>query len=408
MKFIVIGASAAGTTAAQYLREKAPKAQITVFTNENYPYYGKPRLSEFLAGEVELQHIYFHDKHWYKNNRIDLHMGTAVTKIVPENHKILAGKKTHSYDKLLLACGARARDLPIEGVHRDGVFALRSVADAVHIRQFARGRKRAVILGAGFLGIEAASALNKLKLGVILVDTADRLLPRFLDKEGARLLQDDVEGLGITVMLGEAAESIATMQNKMQKVRFQSGESVKGSLVLIAAGTVPNKEIAQSAGLVANKGVIVDKHMRTSSPDIYAAGDVAEFAGICSGIVPAALEQAKVAATNMIIEDALEYEGTVPIYTLKGLGVDLTCIGLTVPEDEGEYEVIRVEDREAGAYKKAVFQKDTLVGAILFGTRKNAVPLNTIISKKLDVSSIKDSLLDQETNLQEFVKQNEE
>jgi len=408
MKFAVIGAGAAGTTAAQHLREKAPQAEIAVFTDENYPYYGRPRLTEFLAGEVDLEQIYFHDEQWYKNNRINLNLGTTVTKIVPDNHKILAGKKTHSYDKLLLACGSRPNDLPIKGVHSDGVFTLWSIADAIHIKQFARGKKNAIILGAGFLGIEAANALNRLGLDAMLVDTADRLLPRCLDEQGARFLKNTIDELGITVVLGEALKSINTMQDKSLKVRFESGETLKGSMLLICAGAVPNREIAKNAGIVTNRGIIVDKHMRTSSPDIYAAGDITEFAGANSGIVPTALAQARVAATNMIIEDALEYEAMVSINTLKGLDDDLACIGLAVPEDESKYEVLRIEDRDAGIYKKAVIEKNRLVGAILFGSRKNIVPLNTIISRGLDISSIKESLLDQEANLHEFVKQNEE
>jgi nitrite reductase (NADH) large subunit len=408
MKFVVIGAGAAGTTAAQYLREKSPQAEIVIFTNENYPYYGRPRLVEFLADEAELQQIYFHDEQWYQTNRIELRKGETVTKLDPENHKIFSGEKEHSYDKLLLACGARSADLPIEGVHRDGVFTLWSISDVIHMKQFARKSGSALVLGGGFLGIESARALRDMGLDVTLVDLADRLLPKYLDEEGAELLRGVVEGLGITVVLGEMIERIEAATSAVEKVHFASGKTVPAEVVLIAAGAVPNKEIGQNAGLVTNKGVIVDKHMRTSSSDIYAAGDVAEFAGRCYGIVPAALEQAKVAASNMIVEDALTYDGTVPINTLKGLGADVTCIGLSVPEYESKYEVLRVSEHEAGVYKKAVLEKDKLLGVILIGSRKNVVPLTTIISRKLDVSSVKDSLLDEGANLQDFIRQSEE
>lgn len=408
MKYIVIGASTAGTTAAQTLREKAPQAEIDIFTNENYPYYGRPRLTEFLADEVELQQIYFHDEQWYEANRINLHKGSAVTKMDPEKNQVLTGNDSHSYDKLLVACGARPIDLPLEGIHKDGVFTLWSVSDGIHIKQYARKQKKAVILGGGFLGIESARALRKLGLDVALVEMADRLLQRQLDKEGAELILKEVENLGIAVILNERADSIESSTTKVEEVHLTNGEKLATGIVLVAAGTIPNKEIAQNAGLVTNRGVIVDTHMRTSSSSIYAAGDVAEFAGKTYGIVPAALEQAKVAASNMIVEDALSYGGTVPINTIKGLGTDVTCIGLTVPEDESKYEIIKIEEPEEGIYKKAVLDNNRLAGVILIGSRKNVVPLNSIIRKNLDVSSVRDSLLDEEANLQDFVKQNED
>jgi len=407
MKYIVAGAGAAGTTAAQSLREKSPQAEIKVFTNENYPYYGRPRLVEFLADEVELQQIYFHDEQWYETNRIELRKGETITRLDPDESRIFTGESMYSYDKLLLACGARPADIPIEGVHKDGVFTLWSVSDAIHIKQYARKNSSAVVLGGGFLGLEACCALRKLGLDVTIVDLADRLLSRYLDEEGAELLRIIVEQQGIKIMLGESIEAIEAATTAVEKVRFASGDEIPAQLVLIAAGAVPNKEIAQKAGLVTNKGVIVDKHMRTSSHSIYAAGDVAEFAGKTYGIVPAALEQARIAASNMIVEDALSYEGTVSTNMLKGLGTDLTCIGLTVSEYESKYDVLRVSDHEAGVYKKAILEKDRLLGVILIGSRKNIVPLQAIIGKKLDISTVKDSLLDEEANLQNFVRQSE-
>ncbi len=407
MKYIVIGASTAGSTAAQYLREKAPQAEITIFTNENYPYYGRPRLVEFIADDVELQQIYFHDDQWYETNRIDLRKDTTVTRLDPEHHQVFTGEESHDYDRLLLATGARPAELPFEGVGKGGVFTLWTASDAVHIKQAARSQESVVVVGGGFLGVECAAAFRKLGLDVTLVEVADRLLPKALDMEGAELLRGLLEQQGIYVTLGETVESVEASATKVESVHLGSGSELRTGMILVAAGVVPNKEIGQTAGLVANRGVIVDKHMRTSSTEVYAAGDVAEFAGKCYGTITASLEQARVASSNMIVEDAVIYEGTISSYALKVPGIELAVIGATTPEVESKYQVARVSYPDDGIYKKALFDKEILAGVILIGSRKNIVPLTTIISRKLDVSSIKDTLLDEEVNLQEFVRQSE-
>ena len=330
-----------------------------------------------------------------------------MTKLDLENRKIFAGEESFEYDKLLLATGARPADLPFEGVGKGGVFTLWTASDAIHIKQAARDQESAVVVGGGFLGVECAAALRQLGLEVTLIEVADRLLPKALDMEGAELLRRLLEQDRINIKLGETVESVEASATKVESVHLGSGTELRAGMVLVTAGIVPNKEIGQTAGLVANRGVIVDKHMRTSSTEVYAAGDVAEFAGICYGTITAALEQAKVAASNMIVEDAVVYEGTIPSYALKVPGIDVTVVGATTPEVESKYQVVRVSYPDDGIYKKALFDKNVLAGVILIGSRKNIVPLTTIVGKKLDVSSVKDTLLDEEANLQDFIKQSE-
>lgn len=408
MKFIIIGASTAGTTAAQKLREKDPHAQIVIFTDEKYPYYGRPRLLEFLAGQVELDMIYFHNETWYASNRIDLCLGLPVTKLDPENHQVFTGPEAHSYDKLLIACGARPDTPPLEGAHKDGVFTLWSADDVISVKEYARGQKKAAVIGGGLLGIECAKALKDLGLEVTIVEMADRLLPRQLDQEGAELLRGMLEKLGIKVVLGENPESVKGRGMKISKLILASGKEVPAGVVLIAAGARPNKEIAEGAGLVTNRGILVDRHMRASSENVYAAGDVVEFGGSCYGTIPAALEQAKIAASNMIVEDAMVYDGTVLVNTLKVAGVELTTMGTTLPKDESKYEIIQASDPDSGIYKKALIRHNKLIGAIILGSSKNVVPLNAIVAKEIDISSVRDTILEEDANLRDFLAQYEE
>ncbi len=403
MKYIVIGASTAGTTGAQTLREKSPDAEVIVFTNEKYPYYSRPRLIEFIADEVELEQIYFRTKEWYTNSRIDLRMGQVVTGLDPKNHKVYTGNEAHDYDKLLITCGARPETPALEGAHKDGIFSLWTVSDAIHVKQFARKKKMVSVIGGSFLGIECARALQALGLSVSLLEPADRLIPGRLDAEGARLLKEMLESMGINIYTSISIEMFEGAGMAVDTIVLADGDKIPAEAVVVCTGIHPNKEIASKAGLVTHNGIIVDKHLRTSSKDVFAAGSVAEFAGRVNATASAALEQARVAASNMILEDAVIYEGTAEMRTLKVMELDLVCMGLSVPPDESKYEIITSSDGDRGVYKRVVLRKGVLVGAILIGSLKNVVPLSTLISMGIDTSSIKGTLLEEETDLRQFV-----
>jgi len=382
MRFVIIGNGVAGVTAAKALAEGGTGAEVEVYAREAYHYYPRPRLQEFLAGQMEIEDVYFRRPAWYEERGIAVHLGTEVREIDAAGRRIiLVGGERVAYDRLLLATGGHPFIPPIKGVSKQGVYALRTLDDATAIRERAAGAKRAVVVGGGLLGLEAAKALRALGIGVTVVEMAPFLLPRQLDAEGGALLRELIAAMGIDVVVGAVTQAIVG-EEWATGVELKDGEEIDGDLTLISAGIRSNVDLARSAGLEVNRGVIVDEHMLTSAEDIYAAGDVAEFEGRVYGIIPAALEQARTAALNMLGETSI-YQGTMFSNTLKVVGIDCASIGVVHPEGEG-YEELRTF--KAGVYRKLVLEDGHLVGAILLGDTKDVAPISRVIRRKADVS----------------------
>jgi len=392
LRFIVVGGGAAGINASSILRRKVEDCSLNVFSDEQYPFYSRPRLIEVLAKQSTIEQIYFHPQEWYEANRISLHIGTPVSGIDVGAHRVeLQRGNTMEYDRLLLATGARARTLPIEGSQKRGVFTLRTAVDCLAIRDFAGGKGRAVVIGGGLLGLESALSLRTLGLEVTVLEVASWLLSRQLDREGSALLQRMVERLGMNVRLGVQVTKIEGADS-VSSVLLRDGGEIAADLVLIVAGVTPNVELASNAGVEIKTGIVVDNYMRTSASDVFAAGDCAEWQGRVFGIVPAALEQSSVAAANMAAPGSLEYHGTVPATTLKVVGVDVTSVGLALPEKEEDYKILRRVDEEKSIYKKVILKGDILVGFILVGTVKSAAILTSLVKEKKSVSAVKELL----------------
>lgn len=367
MMFLVVGGGLAGFTAARTLRAVEPSAEVTVLEAEPTSYYLRPGLIEVLAGRKTLAEITPFPKAWYEHQGIRYRSGAAVVALDPERHQVtLAGGGELHYDRLLLACGAQAVRPEIPGTDKPGVFTLRSAADVERIRTRAKEAKDVAVIGGGWLGIEAARALHDAGLPVALLERGPWLLHRQLDEKGAEVLTAVLTDQGIEVRVRtECAEVLG--KSGVTALRLTTGEDVDADLVVISAGISPRVELAKEAGLDVNRGVIVDEHLATSAPDIYAAGDVAEWEGRVYGIIPAAREQGDVAARNMVEPGSVRYAGTTPSNKLKVAGVDLLCLGDTQPQGGARHEMRR-SDRSAGRYVKFVLGADgDLVGAILLG-----------------------------------------
>jgi nitrite reductase (NADH) large subunit len=397
MRFVIIGNGVAGVTAARALSDAG--AEVEVYTQEAHHYYPRPRLQSFLAGEIELEKLPLYPAAWYEKRGIAVHLGAEVVGLDPRAKQIVLAACTErsrsngrgiSYDRLLLAAGGRPFIPAIKGVDKRGVFTLRTIEDALAVKRWAEGSKRAVVVGGGLLGLEAARALKVLGLEVIVLETELCLLPRQLDAEGGALLKGLIGAMGIDVAL-EASSQAILGDGQATGVLLQDGRRIEGDLILISVGVRCNVRLAQEAGLEVNRGVVVDEHLRTSAEDIYAAGDVAEFRGRVYGIIPAAIEQARAAARNMLGEEAT-YHGTIPSNTLQVMDIDCTSIGMVHPPEGVGYQELRKSG--AGVYKKLVLKDGRLVGAILLGDKKDAALIGRLIRAETDVSRRVESLLD--------------
>ena len=392
MRVIIIGNGLAGTIFAKTLRELMQDAEIDIFSDEKYHYYPRPNLIEFLAGNIQVDKMFAFSEEWYGEQNLNIHLAMPVKKIIPGSKEVETdGGRRTKYDALLIANGSHSFIPPFQGAEKRGIYSLRTLDDAFEILDYLKDHPRVVVIGGGLLGLETARAMRAREAEVEVVEFFERLLPRQLDVQGASLLKSQIEKIGIKVRLGLATEEILG-QDEVTGLRFKGGEEIKADMAIVAAGVRSNILLAKEAGLETDRGLVVNDYLQTSSPEIYAAGDVAQYQGRVYGIIPAAFNQARMAAFNVSGEKK-KYEGTILSNTLKVVGIDLTSVGLVNPE-EGSFEELRTEKEEEGIYKKVIIQNGTVAGAIWVGTKKGVDQINRIISQKANVEKWKASLLE--------------
>jgi len=388
----IIGNGVAGVTAARIIKEKNPETRVSIYTDENSHYYPRPRLYEVLSGDAKPQDVTMFSEEWYRKNGITVQLNKKALNIDTEQKELLLDDQSRvKYDKLLLANGGHSFVPPIKGAEKKGTFTLRTIRDALTIKEFITKTEKAVVIGGGLLGLEFASSLKKLGQQVTVVELFPRLLPRQLDNDGAAILKNHIVSRGIDVVLGAKTAEILG-GSTVSGILLNSGETIHGDLVLFSAGIRSNIELVLKAGIKTNRGVIVDDHLRTSAKDVYAVGDVAEVNGTVYGIIPAAMEQARIAAANILGEEHNIYTGTVPSNTLKVINVDLTSIGVVNPEDP-KYEELKETDQKKGIYKKLVLDKGKIVGAILLGDKKGVTSIKRLIAHETDITKHKNTIL---------------
>lgn len=393
MKYIIIGNGVAGTEAAKNIRQRELLSEILIFTQDHYPFYSRPRIPELLAREVTVEKIFIHPIEWYYKNKIYLYINCTVKQVDPKNQKMtLTDGSAFSYDKLLLATGSTSALPPIDEINTSrGVFTLRTVEDVINISRSIAGSKTFTLIGGGLLGIEAGNALRKLGLSVTVVEFLDRLLPRQLDGEGSAMLQKQMESMGLKFILGAQSKAIKD-EGSVRKLSLNDGRIIESDFILVSAGIKPNTTLAREAGISVNKGILVNDRMETNIPDIYAAGDVAEHKGRIYGIWPASQRQGVIAGINMSGGNE-NYLGTVPSTTLKVAGIHLTSMGDISGEDK-TVEHIKVKETDKNIYKKLFIKDGKIIGAIFLGDKKNVSEIEQLMQRKVDVSKIKEKILE--------------
>ncbi|MCX7682186.1 MAG: FAD-dependent oxidoreductase [Anaerolineae bacterium] len=402
--YIIVGSGVAGVTAAQHIARAAPSAEVHLFGEEPYPYYRRPLLWEFIAGQIEQEEVYFRPPDWYARQGIHLHLGVEVSSLDIEAHQVvLKDGARMRYERLLLATGARPYVPPCAGIDRKGVFTLRTLDDALAIKAYTGQVTAALIIGGGLLGLETARALRLAGVPeVTVIEFFPHLMPRQLDAEGAAVLQSLLEAQGIHVVTDGVVEAVLGGE-QVEGVRLRDGRELKGELVLFSTGIRSETRLAQAAGLQVNQGIVVDQYMRTSAEDVFAAGDAAEFAGTVYGIIPAAIEQARVAAANMVTPESTVYAGTLPITTLKIAGAEVSSLGVCTPSGDG-FVTLRATDLAAGRYRKLVLRDGQIVGAILLNDPGRVRPVSRLIEQGVDVSAYVDHLLDDDFDPQSLLQ----
>ncbi|QZY54692.1 FAD-dependent oxidoreductase [Crassaminicella profunda] len=386
-KIIIIGNNAAGVSAAEAIRERNKVCSVEIISNENIPGYYRPSISKSIVQEIQDHEFYLKSMDWYKENNIQLTLHTEVIDIKKDTKTILLSNgEEKSYDKLIIATGSHCFMPPIEGNEKKGVFTLRSFDDANRIKEYAKSSKRAVVVGGGILGLEIAWELKNLGLNLTIIELAPRLLPRQLDEKGSSILEEAIAKQDIKVIKNTLAGSLLG-DEKVTAVKTKDGEIIECDMVIVSAGIRANKKLAEKAGIITNKGIVVDQAMKTNEENIFAAGDVAEFDGIDYGIWPEAIEQGKIAGANAV-GDPLYYENIIPSNVFNGMNVNIFSIGDLGRNSEKAYETIEIHNRDQGLYHKMYFVNNVFVGGILIGDTTKSVKMMEGIDKRSSLSTM--------------------
>nr|WP_059392235.1 nitrite reductase large subunit NirB [Pseudomonas toyotomiensis] len=394
LKLVMIGNGMAGVRTLEELLKLAPDLyDITVFGAEPHPNYNRILLSPVLAGEQTFEEIVLNDLNWYAENDIKLLLGRKVVKIDRKKRLVIADDGSEAeYDRLLIATGSNPFILPIPGKDLQGVIGYRDIADTQMMMDTAKTHKHAVVIGGGLLGLEAANGLKLRGMDVTVVHIGDWLLERQLDSTAGRLLQKSLEDRGLKFLLPKhTAELLDNGEGRVCAVKFKDGAVIPADLVVMAAGIRPNSELAESAGIACNRGILVNDTMQTYDPRVYAIGECASHRGIAYGLVAPLFEQAKVCANHLAQLGFSRYQGSVTSTKLKVTGIDLFSAGEFMG-GEGT-ETITLSDPIGGVYKKLVIKDDVLVGACLYGDTADGGWYFRQIRENHNVSEIRDHLM---------------
>ncbi|MDV6757713.1 NAD(P)/FAD-dependent oxidoreductase [Pseudomonas aeruginosa] len=394
IKLVMVGNGMAGVrTLEELLKLNSDFYDITVFGAEPHPNYNRILLSPVLAGEQTFEEIVLNDLNWYAENGIKLLLDRKVVQIDRLRRRVVAADGSEAeYDRLLLATGSVPFILPIPGNRLQGVIGYRDIADTQAMIDCARTHSLAVVIGGGLLGLEAANGLKQRGMDVTVVHLSDWLLERQLDRTAGKLLQGALEARGIRFRLNtQTQELMDNGSGRVCAVQFNDGDVIPADLVVMAAGIRPNTELAESAGIPCNRGILVNDTLQTYDPRIYAVGECANHRGIAYGLVAPLFEQAKVCANHLAHLGYARYQGSVTSTKLKVTGIDLFSAGDFIG-GEGS-ETITLSDPIGGVYKKLVIKDDVLVGACLYGDTADGGWYFRQIRENHNVAQIRDHLM---------------
>ncbi|MEM8952212.1 MAG: FAD-dependent oxidoreductase [Pseudomonadota bacterium] len=386
-RLVIVGGGMAAARLINRLSEAAPdRYQITLIGAETSLPYDRVQLSSVLAGERSLGELGLIAPAAAK--RILFFQGQQVKSISPATKRImLADCSTIGYDKLVLATGSAPIRLPLPGVDRDGVHTFRDLSD---VDALSRIEGRAIVIGGGLLGLEAAHGLASRGLDVTVVHLMPWLMERQLDREAGGLLKRELESHGVAFALEAESEAIIGGE-RVEGLKLKSGEVMPCDHLIMAVGIRPEKTLADAAGLKVGRGVRVNDQLITSDENVFAIGECAEHQGVTYGLVWPVNEQADVLAAHLAGDDHAAYCGSAVFTSLKISGVQLFSAGDFADEVEGDRITFR--DHERGIYKKLVIRDDRLVGAVLLGDAGDGAWYASLIQDRTPISAFRDRLM---------------
>lgn len=393
-RLVVIGNGMAGIRTLEELFALSPELyDVTVFGAEPYPNYNRILLSPVLAGEQTFADIVLNPLEWYEAHGVHLHLGRSIARIDRRRRVVIDADGAETpYDRLLIATGSSPFILPVPGKDLNGVITYRDIYDTEAMIEAAKVKRRAVVIGGGLLGLEAANGLMLRGMDVTVVHLTDTLLERQLDATAGKLLQRSLEERGLTFLMSKAtSEIVGNEAGDVTAIRFKDGSEIPTDLVVMAAGIRPNTALAESAGLYCNRGIVVSDTLQTYDPRVYAVGECVSHRGIAYGLVAPLFEQAKVCANHLALMGIGSYKGSVLSTKLKVTGIDLFSAGDFLGGD-GTEEIV-LSDPAGGVYKKLVIKDDQLVGACLYGDTSDGAWYFKLLREGRKLGELRDHIM---------------
>ncbi len=391
-RLVIIGNGMAAGRAMEELFAKAPgRYDVTVFGAEPRVNYNRIMLSPVLSGEAAYDDILIHDEAWYERHGVTLHRGSTVVAI-DRDHKTVTTRDglVVPYDKLLIATGSSPFIVPIPGATLPGVRVYRDLDDVLAMQEAARRGGKAVVIGGGLLGLEAAAGLAMRGMEVTVVHLMPTLMDRQLDPEAGLMLQRTLEARGIAVRCYASTTAILGTE-RVEGVRFADGSEIPADLLVMAVGIRPNAMLAKDAGLDVKRGVVVDDGLQTSDPSILAVGECVEHRGQCYGLVAPLYEMASVVAARLIGETHAVYAGSVTATKLKVTGISLFSAGDFATGEDRDEIVLRDPARQI--YRRLVLRDGRLLGAVLYGDTEDGAWFFDLVQSRADVTLLRDGLI---------------
>lgn len=396
MRYVIIGNSAAGVAAAEGIRSRDKSGEIVMISEEKFPAYGRPLISYYLLGATDRAHMDYRPSDFYEKNGITLRLGVRAEKIDPVGHTVLLSDGSEiGYDRLLAATGSRPFVPPAEGLSEvKAKFTFMTLADALALEKALSKKKEVLIVGAGLIGLKCMEGILGRVKKVTVIDMADRVLSSILDEKGSQIVQRQLEARGVRFVLSDSV-----VRFEEGRAKLKSGGEIAFDLLVMAVGVRPNIELVREAGGKTDRGIVTDEGMRTSLPDVYAAGDCTESSDIASGkrrilaLLPNAYRQGYCAGENMAGGDA-RFGDAMPLNAIGFFGSHI----LTAGAYEGESFI----SGEGDIYRRFFVKDGVLKGFILIGAPERAGIYTALVRERRSLSEVDFEMLKTEPRLSAF------
>lgn len=399
-KYLIIGNSAGGIGAAEAIRKVDRQGTLAIVSDESYPAYSRPLISEYIAERCPLERMLFRPVDFYGKNNIHTFLSKQARRIDTDKHAVeLESGERIRWQKLLLATGGLPIIPQIDGTESRGVFTFTTFDDAKAIDQFldkyTNGKARVVVIGGGLIGVSVTEALVKRGIEVTIVETEERILGTILDEEASALEAEALRQNGVSLITGHTVAKINSANKTVSSITLDDGSSISCELVIVAIGVQPRTELVSNAGITVNHGIVVDCHMATSCPGVFACGDGAEAYDFVYGenrltpIWPNAYVGGRTAGFNMA-GIPTEYRGGTAMNSLKYFGLDIAAAGMVNPQDNS----CDILSRKSGhTYRKVVLKDGLVVGMVFAGDIEKSGIVFSLMKDRVSVNDFKQALI---------------